>query len=150
MLLKGVKVKEDTFNLNNLDSSQHIINSTLLHNNGKIKFLNVAGEWNVELKYLGKLILFKKFLVLPKKTVFESKWLKLVNKYWSFDSICVKSIENIQTNQTYSHGKMLKNFMENGAEWSTFYPDPESDIDNLGIDYKFRKFENSCEKNQIY
>ena len=38
----------------------------------------------------------------------------------------------------------------NGAEWSTFYPDPKSDIDNLGIDYKFRKFENSCEKNLIY
>jgi hypothetical protein len=121
-----------------LASTQNIINSTLLHNNEKIKFLNVAGEWKVELKYLRKLILFKKFLVLPKENFSESKWSKLINKYWSFDSICMKSIENIQTNQTYSHGKLFKSCMENGAEWSTFYPDPKSDLTNGGIDLKLR------------
>ena len=136
LLLKGVKVKEDTFNLNNLASTQNIINSTLLHNNEKIKFLSVAGEWKVELKYLGKLILFKKFLVLPKEIVFESEWLKLVNKYWSFDSLCMKSIENIPTNQTFSHGKMFNSCTV--AEWSTFYPDPKSDLINGGIDLKLR------------
>ena len=108
----------------------------MLHNNEKIKFLSEAGEWKVELKYLGKLILFKKFLVLPKEIVFESKWLKLLNKYWSFDSLCMKSIENIQTNQTYSHGKMFKSCI--AAEWSTFYPDPKSDLTNGGIDLKLR------------
>ena len=83
------------------------------------------------MKYLGKLILQKKFLVLPKENVFVSKWLKLLNKYWSFDSLYVKSIENIE---------------DDGAEWGTFYPDPKSDIENLAYD-SFRKFENSCENN---
>ena len=108
----------------------------MLNNNEKIKFLNVAGEWKVELKYLRKLILFKKFLVLPKENFSESKWSKLINKYWSFDSICMKSIENIQTNQTFSHGKLFKSCLE--AEWSTFYPDPKSDLTNGGIDLKLR------------
>jgi hypothetical protein len=65
-------------------------------------------------------------LVIPEndETNFKEN---LFGKYWSFDSICVKSIENIQTNQTYSHANMLKSCLGNGAEWSTFYPDPKSD-----------------------
>ena len=130
--------------------THNIFNSTLFTRNKKSKVLRVSGEWKIEMRHFGKLLLTKKFLVIPEND--ESNFKEnLLGKYWSFDSICVKLIENIQTNQTYSHGKMFKSCMgDDGAEWSTFYPDPKSDIDNLGIDYKFRKFENSCEKNLIY
>ena len=123
--------------------THNLFNSTLFPRNKKSKVLRVFGEWKIELRQMGKLILFKKFLVIADNETLldesKSEWLNLFEKFWSFDSICVKSIENIQTNQTYSHGRMFKSCMgDDGAEWSTFYPDPKSDIDNLGIDLKLR------------
>ena len=53
----------------------------------------------------------------------------LLENYWSFDSLCVKSIENIQTNQTYYNGKIFKSCLD--ADWSTFYPDPKSDLTSI-------------------
>jgi hypothetical protein len=139
---KGVKFTQNFLSLSDIEKNHNIINSTLFRRDVKRKFITLTGLWKVELRHMGKLILFKKFLVISdNETVFEeskSEWLNLFEKYWSFDSICVKSIENIQTNQTYSHGKFFKSCMDDGAEWSTFYPDPKSDIDNLGIDLKLR------------
>ena len=104
----------------------------MFHRNEKIKALNLPGIWKIELRHEGKLILFKKFLVIPNENIFDqehqSKWLNIFEQFWSFDSTCIKSIVNTQKNQTYAHGKMFKSCMESGAEWSTFYPDPKSDL----------------------
>jgi hypothetical protein len=127
---KGETIKEESFNLNDI-VTYNIFNSTLFPRNKKSKVLRVYGEWRIELRHFGKLLLTKKFLVIPEndETLFheiKSEWLNSINKYWSYDSICVKSIENIKTNQTFSHAKMFKSCLR--AEWSTFYPDPKSDL----------------------
>ena len=108
--------------------THNIFNSTLFTRNKKSKVLRVSGEWKIEMRHFGKLLLTKKFLVIPDndETNFKEN---LLGNYWAFDSICVKSIENIETNQTYSNGKMFKSCL--GAEWSTFYPDPKSDLTNI-------------------
>ena len=108
--------------------TNNIFNSTLFARNKKSKVLRVFGEWKIELRHFGKLLLTKKFLVIPENDERDFKE-NLLGKYWSFDSICVKLIENIQTNQTYSHGTMFKSCLD--AEWSTFYPDPKSDFSSI-------------------
>ena len=108
--------------------THNIFNSTLFARNKKSKVLRVFGEWKIELRHFGKLLLTKKFLVIPAYDEINFKE-NLLENYWSFDSICIKSIENIQTNQTHSHGKMFKSCLD--AEWSTFYPDPKSDFSSI-------------------
>ena len=111
--------------------THNIFNSTLFARNKKSKVLRVFGEWKIELRHFGKLLLTKKFLVIPVNDENNYKG-NLFWNYWSFDSICVKSIENIQTKQTYSHWQMFKSCMgDDGAEWSTFYPDPKSDLTSI-------------------
>ena len=140
---KDAKFTQNFLSLSDIEKNHNIINSTLFRRHVNRKFISLTGVWKVELRHMGKLVLFKKFLVISDNETLsdenKSEWLNLFEKCWSFESSCIKSIENIQTNQTYSHGKMFKSCMgDNGAEWSTFYPDPKSDIDNLGIDLKLR------------
>ena len=139
---KGATFTQNFLSLSDIEKNHYIINSTLFRRHVNRKFISLTGVWKIELRQMGKLILFKKFLVIAdNETLFDeskSEWLNLFEKFWSFDSICVKSIENIQTNQTFSHGSMFKSCI--GAEWSTFYPDPKSNLeDNFGIDFKSRK-----------
>ena len=45
-----------------------------------------------------------------------------------FESLCVYSIENTASSQSYFHRKLFKSCYDS-AQWSTYYPDPK--IENI-------------------
>ena len=72
------------------------------------------------------LFLVYKFLVQPSSQQKESSWSSsifdtmLTNQFWSFNSMCSNEEENIRLDSIQS--------CTEEATWSSFYPDPKSDI----------------------
>jgi hypothetical protein len=122
-----------------------MFNSTLFRRNEE-KFIKSPGIWTCQLKYRGNVFIAKKFLVLPSHPTFEKKnldvvhmWEKNIKTFWRHTSICVKSIENQSFKKSYFHSKLFSSCFDS-SKWSTFYPDPKSNLeDNFGMDFKSRK-----------
>ena len=61
------------------------------------------------------------------------KWFNLIKNFWTFDSICLHKIEDLNLKNTYLFDNLFRNCSE--TYWSTFYPDPKSDVfSNMSID----------------
>ena len=120
--------------LNNLNITFNIVNSTLFNRN-KNKIIKDVGIWKIELRTNGKLIFTKNFLVISSDSSLviekesghmKKEWIENFKLFYKFESICFKAIENSKLNQSYFHAKMFKRC--EAAKWSSFYPDPKSDI----------------------
>ena len=144
--LKGSRINQILIYSKNIDKKTKIVNSTLF-NRSETKFIQEAGIWKIELRTKGKLIMTKNFLVIPSDNdvLFEGEngpmkreWIDNFKLFYKYDSTCFKSIENSELQQSYSHTKMFKSCVDS-AEWSSFYPDPKSDlISSIGVDTKLR------------
>ena len=93
----------------------------------------------------------RKILVIPNERIYqnnllEKEWSKKFEFFWEFESSCVASIENEEKRHSYIHSKMFKRCSE--VNWSTFYPDPKSDINlKIGLDLDNRNTSKMCKNN---
>ena len=137
-------VKESSIFLNTSDSTQLLLNGYYkiespppLQN---IYDLKVSGVWKVNLKVQNVTVLSRKFLVMPRsnpfqihKTNISQRWQMLFGHFWSFQSACVDQLNT----SSFLTNHLLTDCQE--TSWSTYYPDPKSDIThNLSIEHKKR------------
>ena len=84
-----------------------------------------------------------KFLVLPTNPddnveINETALLKLIEKFWSFEKFC------LVVNAGDSFFNSVEDFFDNckNSFWSTFYPDPKSDLNFKNNNYDFESILN--------
>jgi hypothetical protein len=139
-------VKETKVKLGNSDKHQQVLN-TLFKKEDQNKFINETGLWNIRIYLFDKetSIIKLKFLILPNKNPFSlendisfiKKWSNLLKVFWTFDSLCLYKIEDLNLRSTFLFDNLFKNCSE--TYWSTFYPDPKSDVSsNISIDLRER------------
>lgn len=135
-------VKETKVGLGKSDKNQQVLN-TFFKKEEPNKYLNQTGLWHIKIFLFDKeTSIFKiKFLILPNKNPFSvendssimKKWFNLIKNFWTFDSICLHKIEDLNLKNTYLFDNLFRNCSE--TYWSTFYPDPKSDVfSNMSID----------------
>ena len=111
------------------------------------RILILPGIWKVELNHFGKQILYKEFLVMPLKNVFEAndselekEWSENFEKFWKFNSMCVKAMLNENLKQSYLFPTSFKSCVDDVSNWSTVYQDPKSDLETtIGLDFNLRE-----------
>ena len=132
---KGLTFREIPVDLNKMDKKSRVLNATMFKRN-ETKFISSPGIWKVELTHMKRVMVEKSFLVMPSgdMNVFENQtrrgeWLEYFEKFFNLESFCVKSIENMKRNQSYFHERFFKSCFNLEAKWSSFYPDPKSELD---------------------
>ncbi|CAF0815289.1 unnamed protein product [Brachionus calyciflorus] len=131
--LKQTKVKFNTSEKNQLmlHSLQKMDNFTQL---------NKSGIWKIEIYLQGmekNLILSIRFLVVPKENFQDLDlriWIPIIDNFWQFNSICFFKGENLKNKNSILFDNLFKSCKKESF-WSSYYPDPKSDIyENLEID----------------
>ena len=138
MLLNlDTKVKEVSVNLEKSENNKKVLNSLFKKN--QTKFIESPGIWRIELKHKEDLILTKKFLVLPNSVEQVGDDVKT---FWTFYSMCFEFLEdNSKSKYTYDLKLKSSKCDEQKAYWSTYYPDPKTDISKMiEIDLNYRIF----------
>ena len=135
---KGLEFKKTQVEYN---SEYGMMTSTFFKRDEQRKFIDSTGIWTVELKYEQELVLFKNFLVMPNKEVFnmesKSEWIRIFEQFWKYETMCIKSVRS--TSGSINLPETLKNCSNEIFYWSTVYPDPKSDLnETIGLDHKHR------------
>ena len=133
---QGKHFKQSVVNMK--DIKENFLNSTLFERNETI-FINKAGMWTVELRHLGEVMFLKKhFLVISSKPILANnyEWIRNFRSFFTFDTFCIKRIENKNSHKSYYLNEIGLKSCFYSAYWSTIYPDPKSETENLiGIDF---------------
>jgi hypothetical protein len=131
-------VKESVIKLNASHVTQTIV--YLLFKQNQVHFVNQTGIWKVQLgSTVNKEILIsRKFLVLLSNISNVSDQIRnQINEFWELDSLCFQSIENMSSNYSILYKDMFKDCVQ--THWSTYYPDPKSDLyESLNVDFEHR------------
>lgn len=139
-------VKESKVVLNSSEKNQMILNSFFKQDD--VKQLNSSGIWKIDICFEDTnlkekiSILTRKFLILPLEIPSEyqkDKWKNIITQLWEFNSFCINRYENIKIKNSFLTSHLLKNCQDDASFWSTYYPDPKSDIyESLHVNSKYR------------
>ena len=136
MLYLDFTAKEKKVNLDKKDKVQ-IILSSFFKKDDHVKTINTYGEWAVKICVgeinpdMKHVILTRRFLILPSVSSqhllpsVEHLWPE-IQLFWDFEVICIKSVQNLALQSTFLYDKFFSSCDK--SYWSTFYPDPKSDI----------------------
>jgi hypothetical protein len=102
-------------------------------------FLSRTGEWMIKI-FVGdsrQQILSKRFLIMPNEltdNILSNIDQLSIQLFWNFEAICLNSFENLQEKTSILLDRVLPRCEK--IHWSTFYPDPKSDLSefNLKVD----------------
>lgn len=138
---ENILVKETSVNLNESSNNQIILNS-FFKAKEPIKVLKSYGVWKIEIVQDQISILSLKFLVLPaNNSKSNEEMFELYEKlqyFWNFNSLCVDTFESSELKNNFLFNELFQN-CQKSAHWSTYYPDPKSDLKlSLFVDSKNR------------
>jgi hypothetical protein len=111
-----------------------IILSTFLKSEEEVKTMKPYGEWTLKISlaevnpHMKHTILTRRFLILPEynNELAPLDYMSDIAKFWDFEVICLRSVQNFNSESTFLFNKLFS--VCEKSHWSTYYPDPKSDV----------------------